>query len=96
MTDGQKISSGIVALALAPFLVALEGFVLSRLWAWFAAPTFGLPVLSVVQAAGLALVIGLATYRRIPSDEGALIRMFDSAATCLLFWGAGAIVAQFL
>lgn len=37
------------------------GWVLSVLWAWFIAPFFGLPAISIAQACGVSLVIGLMT-----------------------------------
>lgn len=36
---------------------AWSGFTLSTLWGWFVAPLFGLPILSVAYAFGLALVV---------------------------------------
>lgn len=44
-------------------LVAWRGYVLSVLWAWFAVPTFGLPVLSVTQAIGVAIVVAMLTHQ---------------------------------
>ncbi len=34
-----------------------NGFVLKSLWAWFIVPVFTLPVLSIVQAIGVAYVV---------------------------------------
>jgi hypothetical protein len=52
-----------------PLLVCLTilaliwwGWVFTRLWAWFVAPTFKLPELSVFTAIGLQLVVGLLYY----------------------------------
>ena len=45
----------IVAVLLAVSSV-INGLVLTRLWAWFVASTFGLQGLTVAQAIGLALV----------------------------------------
>ena len=40
------------------FSAALNGFVLTKLWAWFIVPTFGLPALSIPVAIGIALIVG--------------------------------------
>lgn len=37
-----------------------SGLTLSTLWGWFVAPVFRLPVLTIVQAYGLALVVQVA------------------------------------
>ena len=37
------------------------GFVFSRLWAWFIVPVFNLPALTVMQAVGINIVVGLLT-----------------------------------
>ncbi len=39
----------------------LDGWVLSKLWAWFMVPIFHMPALSVPQSIGIALVIGYLT-----------------------------------
>lgn len=44
-------------------LVLLEGWVLTKLWAWFVVPVFGLPSLGILAAAGIALVAGLLTHQ---------------------------------
>jgi len=41
----------------------LRGWVLSILWRWFMVPTLGLPALSVPQAIGIALVVGMLTHQ---------------------------------
>lgn len=41
----------------------LRGWVLSILWRWFMVPTLGLPALSVLQAIGIALVVGMLTHQ---------------------------------
>jgi hypothetical protein len=39
-------------------LVVLDGFVIYKLWGWFAVPLFGLPALTVAAAAGLSTLVG--------------------------------------
>lgn len=38
-----------------------SGYVLSILWGWFIVPTFGLPMLSIPAAIGVALIAGFLT-----------------------------------
>lgn len=40
-----------------------EGFVIKTLWAWFIVPVFGLPVLAIAPALGLALVCSILTHQ---------------------------------
>lgn len=47
----------------------LRGYVLSVLWRWFMVPTLGLPVLSVPQAIGIALVVGMLTHQNYHYPE---------------------------
>lgn len=42
-------------------LYAIQGWVLSILWAWFIVPMFNLPPLGILQAIGITLVVGLLT-----------------------------------
>jgi hypothetical protein len=45
---------GVVGLFLAAILA--RGFVLTVLWAWFAVPVFGLPILGIAPALGLTVL----------------------------------------
>lgn len=52
------------------------GLTLSVLWGWFAVPVFGLPVLTVWQAYGLALIVRtLQRYKVEKNDDGFGIAM---------------------
>jgi hypothetical protein len=48
-------------IALIPVLIVVgaivDGFVVRALWGWFVAPTFGLPLLSLPLAIGVALTV---------------------------------------
>ncbi len=55
----------------------LNGVALKLLWGWFMVPTFGLPVISLVQATGIALVIRFLTQRHIPRDEDEEKQLFN-------------------
>jgi hypothetical protein len=53
----------------------LNGWALSVLWGWFFVPTLGLPELGIVQAIGIAMVVGYLTYQHIdtqPKDGEAM------------------------
>lgn len=41
----------------------INGWALAKLWAWFVAGLFGLPLLSIPQAIGLEIVIGYTTHQ---------------------------------
>jgi len=43
--------------------VILYGWVFSILWSWFIVPLFSLPVLSVPEAIGIAMIIKMITYQ---------------------------------
>jgi hypothetical protein len=70
----------LIILALtASVVVALsiwEGFVLTKLWMWFVVPTFGLPMLTIPVAIGLALIVGFLTHqmRQTNRDEEPLVQ----------------------
>ncbi len=60
------------ALGWIGFMVAaylLNGAALMLLWGWFMVSTFGLPVISLVQAIGIGIIIGFLTQQHIPRDE---------------------------
>ena len=61
------VASVVVVLAFVFGIVAvswlLRGYVLSILWRWFMVPTLGLPALSIPQAIGIALVVGMLTHQ---------------------------------
>lgn len=47
-----------------------RGFALSTIWGWFAVPIFHLSPLSIPQALGVSLLVGLFTYHHVPSKDG--------------------------
>jgi len=59
---GVVVLIGVFTLAIA----LLHGFVLMQLWGWFVVPVFGAPSLSLVEAMGIALVVGYLTNQYIP------------------------------
>lgn len=60
-----------VAFALAAYipLALLRGWVLSLLWGWYVVDYFGMRALSVVEAVGLSLLVGLLTAGFPPADD---------------------------
>ncbi len=40
-----------------------HAYALTRLWAWFMVPGFGLAPITMLQAVGIGLFVGLVTYR---------------------------------
>jgi len=50
-----------VVFGLIALVSVIKGFVIAKIWLWFMVPIFGLPVLSIAQAIGVALVIGIFT-----------------------------------
>jgi multisubunit Na+/H+ antiporter MnhB subunit len=49
--------------------IIVSGFAFCKLWLWFVVPIFGLPVLTLVQAAGIINIVGYITYRKEQKDE---------------------------
>ena len=47
----------------------VNGWTLSILWKWFMVPVFGLPMLSIPQAIGIAMVIGYLTFQNNDAQE---------------------------
>lgn len=56
-----KFALAILNLAYSIGCMILSGCVLSLLWAWFIASTFGLPLLTIPVAIGVMLVVGYLT-----------------------------------
>ena len=61
---GVAIMTGIMLIT----AYIINGFVLTKLWAWFIVP-FGLPELGLAQAIGIAMVIGFLTNQHIPDNK---------------------------
>lgn len=81
-SDDSKIVKGCLTVVIAvvitlivyvPLLIYFTwagSVVLSHLWDWFIVPVFNLPSLTLLQAAGLALVVGYLTKVPISSAKG--------------------------
>lgn len=96
----------VLALLLVARLVPvtiLEGWVLSILWRWFVAPALGLPLLTVAQAIGVALVVAFLRDRYEPrprnQDWGGVARdmagrLAHAVFACGVLLALGWIVAH--
>ena len=49
----------VLGLAIGLLTLTVKAFVLVKMWAWFIAPYFGLPILSIPLAIGISLIIGM-------------------------------------
>lgn len=47
----------------------IGGYVLVKLWSWFAVPTFGVPQISIVPAIGIGILVSYLTHQNIPSQK---------------------------
>lgn len=86
---------GWLLLLILPFAIVWSAYVLTILWGWFAVTAFGLPVLSIAQAAGLSLLV---TYYRNSRVED---KTFDETIgawviTPLMYLGLGWVIKLFI
>ena len=89
------IATIILVIGSLGLMAVLRGWVLSILWGWFMVPVFGLPVLNIPFAIGLALVVRLLTSSSSSKDDDkyAWTKPFLSPFAALL---VGWIVLQFI
>lgn len=98
------IAAALIAIPAVAAIVALSsilnGWVLTKLWAWFIVPLFGAPTLTIAPAIGLALVAHCITYQHINAAKdkdvkwyGSLVQIFTRP---LIVLGIGAIVHCFV
>ena len=81
-------------------LAILRGWTISILWEWFVVP-FGLPVLGIAHAIGIAILVSLLTH---PYDakkddretQDATVQIITQAITCLCTLGIGKIVTMYM
>lgn len=75
-----------LAVAVGGVMSIYEGWVLSRMWAWFAYPLTGVRV-SVVQAVGISYMMALLTNQYVPGDRKIseiIVFNLSLATTCLV------------
>ena len=91
---------GAVILILAPLGYIVTGWATRILWAWFVVPVTGLPAVTTREAIGIALIVGLLTYRYTPTPKQdmherrvvAVGRALSWIVTPLIMLGIGWIV----
>lgn len=88
----------ISAIVLAALSVMLDGWVLVKLWGWFVAQQFGLPLLSIPAAIGISLVVGYLTNQQAKrdSDSGMLVTFIQITTRPLFALAFGLVVKMFL
>lgn len=98
MKELDKISNLIFRLLVLAAVPVLGALVLRDLWWWFATNTFGVKPLTIPQAWGLTLIVGLLTLRVRSDSEDAnwWSNVFTHALAILLFWGEGWAVFHLL
>lgn len=81
----------------------LNGYVLSVLWGWFMVPIFHLPSLSLAQAIGVSIVVGMLTRKTAANgnkdeDMKKLFKelVIESLLYPVLVLAIGAVVHQFI
>ena len=89
-------------LLMLPVGLFLNGYTLSVLWSWFVATKFGLPTLTIVEALGLAIVVGYFTSSMATTDWGDESDKQKTVRIVLLpflktgvFLGIGWVILQF-
>ena len=80
----------------------INGAAFSCLWEWFVSPKFGLPTLSIMEAYGLALTIGMVAIGMSKPDDnpdvmGVLLKGFAmTVARAVIMISAGWVAVQFI
>jgi len=65
----EAIGKFFTSLVLGLISTILRGLVIMKLWVWFIVTTFSITVITLVQAIGLSLVIGLLTGELKPDED---------------------------
>lgn len=69
----ENLVGCMAALILTPFMIALRGWVIATLWRWLIVPTFSLHVLSIWQAIGLSVMVGVLTMGVPDADDDSVL-----------------------
>ena len=85
---GAIVFAGVTLFAIAGVvgLTLYHAWALVTLWKWFAVPTFGLPVISYVQAIGVSLIVSLFTPKNFVDQTKGMtnVEKFQAIFTALL------------
>lgn len=85
------------AATIMTIIALFEGLALKLLWGWYMVPIFSLPALSLVQATGIAIIIGLTTYHSNDLEkENSLMRLGQSIYCTLAYVAVGWILHFFM
>jgi len=89
MNDGENTVLGCIGALVGGVIMMIgaymvNGWVLLKLWAWFVMPLFDVAPLTVAQAIGLGVTVGLVTHQGVPTgdnrnDSNALARAIAQA-----------------
>ena len=97
MSDKDKAINVLLGLLILPFIIALRGFVLVHLWAWFILP-FGTHAINIPEAAGLALILHFVGGSRSSNDEdfNALRDAALASGIAIMALGIGYVIHLFV
>lgn len=100
MKNLGKLMAVLLLIVLSPLI---QGFVFMKLWNWFAVPIFELNTLNLIEAIGLAYLIGYVRYKAddSPQEKGLPGEIFIKAILHLIipsviFLFLGWIVQSFM
>ena len=89
----MKNKSGLACfglLALSTVISAIiDGYILVKLWQWFAVPVFGFEPIKLVPAIGIGLLVSYLTHQNIPSQKDReILDVISSAIFESIFYAA--------
>ena len=64
------VGAAVLLLAASVVSYVVNGWALSVLWTWFVSPVFSVAPLSIPQAIGFSIVVGVLTHQSKPKEEG--------------------------
>ncbi|MDR2326452.1 MAG: hypothetical protein LBE51_13745 [Acidovorax sp.] len=106
LTAGTAVSLVLVGIASIAFMLVWGGFwdglTLSTLWGWFVSPLFDLPVITLLQAYGIALLFraaqGLGSKKSDSESSGAVMAwvLIGHPLAAGLTLGAGWVVKSWM
>ena len=78
-----------------------QGWALSTLWSWFVADFLGLPLLTIPQAIGIALLVGMFFIPNLEEKDKDVVDLFLKLISKAIFYplivvGLGWLVLQFM
>jgi hypothetical protein len=83
---GLTMAGFLIGMPLFLVYLAVRAHVLTRFWAWFVVPTFGLRPLTFAAAAGLLLVLGVARSSDGAKVENPFMHLFTQTFVSPAVW----------